>query len=85
MRPDKSSGAERCGMSDLEIEVQPDTGETTDANHHYYVDLVELPELRRYICLDMARMMAVLPEKAVKVAREMEAYLLGKGPRPVND
>jgi hypothetical protein len=54
-------------MSDLELEVVPETGENTDSGHHYYVDQVELPELRRYICLDMARMMAVLPEKTVNV------------------
>jgi hypothetical protein len=70
-------------MSNLELEVVPETGENTDSGHHYYVDQVELPELRRYICLDMARMMAVLPEKTVKIAREMETFLLGKGPRSV--
>jgi hypothetical protein len=70
-------------MSDIDVEVVPDTGENTDTNHHYYVDLVELPELRRYICLDMARMMAVLPEKTVKIAREMETFLKGAGPRAV--
>lgn len=66
-------------MSDLEVEVVPDT--ESEPDRQYYIDLIELPELRRYVCLDMARMMAVLPEKAVKVAREMEAYLMGKGVR----
>lgn len=68
-------------MSDLDLEIIPETEEVTDPTHHYYVGKIELPELRRYICLDMARMMAVLPEKAVKVAREMENYLQGKGVR----
>lgn len=62
-------------MSDLELEVTPDT--ETETDRPYYLDQIELPELRRYVCLDMARMMAVLPEKAVKVAREMENYLIG--------
>lgn len=66
-------------MSDLEVEVVPETD--AEPERAYYVDLIELPELRRYVCLDMARMMAVLPEKAVKVAREMENYLTGKGVR----
>jgi hypothetical protein len=66
-------------MSDLDLEVLPDTDDPPE--RPYYVDMIDLPELRRYVCLDMARMMAVLPEKAVKVAREMENYLMGKGVR----
>lgn len=64
-----------------DLEIVPDTD--TDEDRPYYVDQIELPELRRYVCLDMARMMAVLPDKAVKVAREMEIFLLGKGPKAV--
>lgn len=69
-------------MSDLDVEVTPDTD---PIDRPYYIDQVDLAEVRRYVCLDMARMMAVLPEKAVKVAREMERFLLGKALRDVND
>ena len=67
-------------MSD-DLEIIPDT--EGEPERMYYVDQIDLPELRRYVCLDMARMMAVLPEKAVKVAREMESYLMGKGLKAV--
>jgi hypothetical protein len=67
-------------MSDEELEIIPDE----EPERTYYVDLIELPELRRYVCLDLARMCGPLPDKTVKLAKEMEAFLLNKrGPQAV--
>ena len=62
-----------------EIEVDLDTT-TEEPERRYYVDLIELPELRRYVAIDLARMIAPLPDKTVKLAREIEAFLLNKTP-----
>jgi hypothetical protein len=66
---------------DLDVEVLPDE----EPERQYYVDKIDLPELRRYVCVDLARMIAPLPDKTLKLAREIEAFLTGKGPRAVND
>lgn len=64
---------------DLEIESVPDDNEEPDRD--YYVDKINLDELRRYVCLDMARMCEAMPKDVVKIARDMEAFLMGKGVR----
>ena len=66
-------------MSDDEIELIPEE----EPERVYFVDKIELPELRRYVCLDLARMCGPLPDKTVDLAKKMEAFLLGKGPRSV--
>lgn len=66
-------------MSDeLEIELQDE-----DPERPYFVDKIDLPELRRYVCLDLARMCGPLPEKTVDLAKKMEAFLMGRGPKAV--
>ncbi len=76
-----SSGAGRFGMSDdLEINVEEEEPE-----RRYFVDKIELDELRRYVCLDLARMCGPLPDKTVDLAKKMESFLLGKGPRAVSE
>lgn len=67
---------------DLEIiEEDPEP----DTCHSYYIDRIDLPELRRYICLDMARMSGSLPDKMVKLATDMEKFLQGKALRAISD
>jgi hypothetical protein len=67
-------------MSDeLEIESIAEPEPERD----YYVDQIKLDELRRYVCLDLARMCMAAPDKTVKIAREMETFLLGRGPKAV--
>lgn len=66
-------------MSDEEIELVPDE----EPERTYFVDQIDLPELRRYVCLDLARMCLAAPDKTVELAKKMEAFLLGKGPRSV--
>lgn len=64
---------------DLEIE-----SEIEEPERGYYVDKIALPELRRYVALDMARMIGPLPDKTMKLAREIETYLKGgTAPRAV--
>ncbi len=70
------SSAGRSTVSD-DIELIPEE----EPERTYYVDLIELPELRRYVCLDLARMCLAAPDKTVKIAREMELFLKGLGPR----
>lgn len=65
---------------DLEIETVTDDAEP---DRDYYVDKIDLAELRRYVCLDLARMCLAAPDKTVKIAREMETFLLGRGPKAV--
>jgi hypothetical protein len=68
-------------MSELEVDL--DT-EIEEPERGYYVDKIQLPELRRYVALDMARMIGPLPDKTMKLAREIETYLKGgTAPRAV--
>lgn len=62
-------------MSDTELETEI---ELEEPERKYYVDKIAMPELRRYVALDMARMIGPLPDKTMKLAREIEAYLAGK-------
>jgi hypothetical protein len=65
-----------------ELEIES-VEEIPEPERPYYVDLIELPELRRYVCLDLARMCMAAPDKTVKIAREMETFLLGNDLRVV--
>jgi hypothetical protein len=68
-------------MSDeLDVDLVEDVEEP---ERTYFVDKIDLAELRRYVCLDLARMIGPLPDKTVKLAKDMEAFLLDKGPREV--
>lgn len=67
-------------MSD-DIEAEFATEETEEPERGYYVEKIKLDELRRYVCLDMARMCEPLAKDVVKIARDMEAFLLGRGVR----
>jgi hypothetical protein len=69
-------------MSDEELEIES-VSEDPEPEREYYVDKIELPELRRYVCLDLARMCLAAPDKTVKIAREMETFLMGRGPKAV--
>ncbi len=44
-----------------------------------YFDQAPLDELRRYVCLDMARLGGSMPDKMVRLARDMERFLMGRG------
>lgn len=70
-------------MSDSDLEIESITDDVPEPDRPYYVELIELPELRRYVCLDLARMCEPLAKDVVKIAREMDAFLQGKGPRAV--
>ncbi len=45
------------------------------------MDRISLDELRRYVCLDLARMCEAMPKDVVKIARDMESFLMGRGVR----
>ena len=47
-----------------------------------YFDQTTFGELRRYVSLDMARLVGADPQNATIIAREFERYLIGHGPRP---
>jgi hypothetical protein len=64
-------------VDDLDAELIQDE----EPERAYYVDKIDMPELRRYVALDMARMIGPLPDKTLKLAREIEQFLLGKGVR----
>ena len=50
-----------------------------------YLGQIELPELRRYVALDMARMLGSLPDKAPDLAAKIDRFLQGKTLRDVKD
>ena len=50
-----------------------------------YFAQASLEELRRYVCLDLARLMGVVPDKSVKLARDIERFLLGRSLRAADD
>lgn len=69
-------------MSELDVELVPEDEEDEEV-HSYYVDKIDLAEHRRYIALDMARMAGPLPDKLVKLAQDIEKFLMGKTVRAV--
>jgi len=68
-------------MSDEEETVVEDEALTPEG----YFAQAPLEELRRYVCLDLARLVGAVPDKAIKLAREMERFLLGRSLRPTDD
>lgn len=64
-----------------EIEINEDSALTPEG----YFAQASLDELRRYVCLDLARLGGTMPDKLVKTAREMERFLLGRSLRPADD
>jgi hypothetical protein len=50
-----------------------------------YFAQAPLEELRRYICLDLARLIGVVPDKAIRLARDIERFLLGRSLRSADD
>ena len=66
-------------------EQEPDVNEDSALTPESYFAQVALEELRRYVCLDMARLGGVMPDKLVKAARDMERFLLGRSLRAADD
>jgi hypothetical protein len=68
---------------DLDVELTPDESPDEDAHACYFDEVTA--EHRRYIALDMARLIGPLPDKTLKLAQDIEKFLLGKaqGPRAV--
>ena len=64
-------------MSDLDVELVQEE----ESSHTFYTDRIGIDEHRRYVALDMARMLGPLPDKAVKLAQDIEKFLLGKMPK----
>lgn len=80
-KPEPSSSEGRSIMfEEIELLQEPDL-ETAGC----YVEQVDLDELRRYVALDMARMLGSLPDKAVKLAESIDRFLQGKSLRNVNE
>jgi hypothetical protein len=50
-----------------------------------YFAQAPLEELRRYVCLDLARLIGVVPDKAIRLARDIERFLLGRSLRSADD
>lgn len=57
---------------------EPQVNEDSALTPEGYFAQASLDELRRYVCLDLARLGGAMPEKLVKTAREMERFLLGR-------
>jgi hypothetical protein len=68
-------------MDDEDVEVTDDAALTPEG----YLAQAPLEELRRYVCLDLARLLGAVPDKAIRLAREMERFLLGKSLRSTDD
>lgn len=66
---------------DEEVEINEDSALTPEG----YFAQASLDELRRYVCLDLARLGGVMPDKLVKTAREMERFLLGRSLRATDE
>jgi hypothetical protein len=63
-------------MSEEEVELV-----TEDVPAYFsYLEQVSLEEMRRYIALDMARLVGATPDKLVKHSREIERFLAGNLP-----
>jgi hypothetical protein len=50
-----------------------------------YFAQAPLEELRRYVCLDLARLIGVVPDKAIRLGRDIERFLLGRSLRCADD
>ena len=50
-----------------------------------YFAQAPLEELRRYVCLDLARLLGAVPDKAIRLGREIERFLLGRSLRSADD
>jgi hypothetical protein len=50
-----------------------------------YFDQATLAELRRYVCLDMARLGGAMPDKMIRLARDMERFLMGRALHTAED
>lgn len=68
-------------MSDDEETIVTDDALTPEG----YLAQAPLEELRRYVCLDLARLLGVVPDKALRLAREIERFLLGRSLRSAED
>ena len=68
-------------MSEEETIVVEDTALTPDG----YFAQAPMEELRRYVCLDLARLIGVVPDRAVRMARDIERFLLGRALRSADD
>lgn len=66
---------------DEEIIVESDTALTPEG----YFAQAPLEELRRYVCLDLARLIGVTPDKVIRFSREAERFLLGRSLRATDD
>lgn len=66
-------------------EQEPEADEESALAPEGYLARASLDELRRYVCLDMARLGGAMPDKLVKTAREMERFLLGRSLRAADD
>lgn len=66
---------------DEETEVNEDCALTPEG----YFAQASVDELRRYVCLDLARLGGAMPERLVKTAREMERFLLGRSLRAADE
>ncbi|MGH6893519.1 MAG: hypothetical protein ACREEP_14810, partial [Dongiaceae bacterium] len=69
-------------MNDEEETTVIDDGALTPEG---YFAQAPLEELRRYVCLDLARLMGALPDKAIRLARDIERFLLGRSLRSADD
>lgn len=64
-----------------EIATEDDAALTPEG----YFAQAPLEELRRYVCLDLARLIGVVPDKAIRLARDIERFLLGRSLRSADD
>jgi hypothetical protein len=79
----------RSGSTSEKGETNMDMENTSTGNDEAlfptcYFDQTRFVELRRYVCLDMARACGAAPDNMVRVAHDMERFLIGHG-RIAND
>ncbi len=73
-------------MSDKPITTEETTTNFMDSDAILvgaYVLKCDLPELRRYIAVDLITALNPWTDKTLGQAKQIEAFLLGKGPRAV--
>ena len=68
-------------MSEEEETIVTDDALTPEG----YLAQAPLEELRRYVCLDLARLVGAVPDKVIRLARDMERFLLGRSLRVTDD
>ncbi len=78
--------AEEGGMNEEPEEATTETYGLLDSDAvlvSHYLSLITVEEARRYVALDLITALNPWTDKTIAQAKQIEAFLLGKGPRSV--